>query len=70
MPKVYSTNLIKLKIQGKRRDILEFESRFSGIAKDIDCQIMDQTPPQRNRDSQYFRKFIFVGMNRRKANGE
>lgn len=64
-----STELIKLKIQGKRRDILEFEERFAGVLDKLDCQIFDKTPPQRNRQSEYFRKFVFIGMNRRKNNG-
>lgn len=67
---IVNTKYIKLKIQGERKDILEFEERLSNVAKDIDCQIFDKTPPQRNRESKYFRKFVFLGMNRRKENGK
>lgn len=68
---LHSTELIKLKIQGKRKSVLEFKKRFEEVLTDLDCQIMDETPIIQNRNkSQFFRGYVFIGMNRRKANGE
>ncbi len=68
---LHSTEYIKLKIQGKRKSVLEFKKRIEEVLTDLDCQIMDETPILQNRNkSQFFRGFVFIGMNRRKSNGE
>lgn len=65
-----STTLIKLKIQGKESDIQEFKKRFKKQLDRMDCQVLDEKPSYRNRDSEFFRTYTFIGMNRRKRNGE
>lgn len=65
-----STTLIKLKIQGKESDIVEFRKRFKEQLEEMDCQVLDEKPSYRNRDSEYFRTYTFIGMHRRKNNGK
>lgn len=65
-----STTLIKLKIQGKESDIQEFKKRFKKQLKEMDCQVLDEMPSYRNRNSNYFRTYASIGMHRRKNNGD
>lgn len=65
-----STTLIKLKIQGKESDIKEFRKRFKKQLEEMDCQVLDEKPFYRNRNSEFFRTYTFIGMHRRKNNGE
>ncbi len=68
---IHSTELIKLKVQGKRKNVQEFKKRLQSVLTDLDCRIMNETPILQNRNkSQFFRGYVFIGMNRRKDNGD
>jgi len=65
-----STTLIKLKIQGSESDIIEFRKRFKKQLDEMDCQVLHEKPSYRNRNTDIFRTYTFIGMNRRKDNGK
>lgn len=65
-----STELVKLKIQGKYPNIEEFKKRLKPFLKDMDCMVLNESGNKRNRESNFFRNYLDIGLNRRKDNGE
>lgn len=68
-----AVELIKLKIQGQKRDLYEFKKRFKETMEAMDCLIMNETPMlpnMKNRTGEdgytIFRQYLFIGMNRRR----
>ena len=69
--------LIKLKVQGKKRSLHEFKKRIKLNSDNLDIKLMNETPILPNMEKveeggkpKYFRQFLFIGMNRRKPDGE
>jgi hypothetical protein len=69
--------LVKLKIQGKKPDLYEFKKRLTDSLVKMDCELLNETPMlpnmwNRRRDAvpSIFRQYLFLGMKRRKENGE
>lgn len=69
--------LIKLKVQGKKRSLHEFKQRIKDNSINLDIQLMNETPIFPNMEKvkigdkpKYFRQFLFIGMNRRRYDGE
>lgn len=67
---IISTKLVKLKIQAEAADVKEFKKRFSKVLEELDCGILINKPLYRNGNTNFFRSYIELGMNRRKTNGE
>lgn len=65
-----STELVKIKIQGKYPNIEEFKKRLKPLLKDMDCMVLNESGNKRNRDSNFFRNYLDIGLNRRKDNGK
>ncbi len=65
-----STELVKLKIQGKYLNIEEFKKRLKPLLKDMDCMVLTESGNKRNRDTNFFRNYLDIGLNRRKDNGK
>lgn len=68
--------LVKLKIQGKKPDLVEFKRRLTDNLDEMDCQILNETPIlpnmfNRKKDAlpSIFRQFVFLGMKKKKNNG-
>jgi len=64
-----STELVKIKIQGKYPNIEEFKKRLKPFLAKMDCQILDESGNKRNRESNFFRNYVNIGLNWRKDNG-
>lgn len=67
---IISTKLVKLKIQAEAADVKEFKNRLSKLLEELDCGILINKPLYQNRNSNFFRSYIELGMNRRKTNGK
>lgn len=65
-----STELVKLKIQAKYPNIEEFKKRLKPLLKDMDCMLLNESGNKRNRESNFFRNYLDIGLNRRKDNGK
>lgn len=65
-----STELVKIKIQGKYPNIEEFKNRLRPLLKEMDCMVLNESGNKRNRDSNFFRNYLDIGLNRRKDNGK
>lgn len=72
-----ATELIKVKIQGRKKDLWEFKKRLIKNLSEMDCILMNETPMlpnlqnrKKESDYVYFRQHLFVGMNRRRNNGD
>lgn len=67
---IVSTKLVKLKIQAEASDVKEFKKRLSKVLEELDCGILINKPLYQNRNSNVYRSYLELGMNRRKDNGE
>jgi hypothetical protein len=65
-----STELVKIKIQGKYPNIEEFKKRLKPFLAEMDCMLLNESGNKRNRDSNFFRNYVDIGLNRRKDNGK
>jgi hypothetical protein len=64
---VLSTALIKLKIQGKKADIQEFQKRLENAFPELDCQKLEETQMYQNNKGYgiFWRKYVRLGMIKR-----
>lgn len=64
---IMTTALIKLKIQGKKVDITEFQTRLEKVFPELDCQKLEETQMYQNNKGHgvFWRKYVQLGMIKR-----
>lgn len=64
---IVATALIKLKIQGKKADIKEFQNRLENAFPELDCQKLEETQMYQNNKGRgiFWRKYVRLGMIKR-----